>query len=180
MAEENRPQKCNGKIGSVICWENYMPALRMAMYNKGIELYCAPTADDRDSWISTMQHVAVEGRCFVLSCNQYTTRGDFPEDYACIQGDGCTLITDVGCSGGDACYMVSDGVGLVFECIPPGAGGEGATCSAVNHCQGGMTCTANGCRPYCTGDGECTSPDTCLGIGDLPAPNELVGVCGTQ
>jgi len=76
-----------GKIGSVICWENYMPALRMAMYNKGIELYCAPTADDRDSWVSTMQHVAVEGRCFVLSCNQYTTRQDFPEDYDCIQGD---------------------------------------------------------------------------------------------
>jgi nitrilase len=76
-----------GRLGSVICWENYMPALRMAMYAKGVQLYCAPTADDRDTWLATMQHVALEGRCFVLSCNQYTTRGDFPDDYAAVQGD---------------------------------------------------------------------------------------------
>jgi nitrilase len=76
-----------GRLGSVICWENYMPALRLAMYAKGVQLYCAPTADDRDTWLATMQHVALEGRCFVLSCNQYTTRGDFPDDYAAVQGD---------------------------------------------------------------------------------------------
>ncbi len=76
-----------GKLGAVICWENYMPMLRMAMYAKGIQLYCAPTADGRDNWQSTMRHVALEGRCFVLSCNQYTVRGDFPDDYAAIQGD---------------------------------------------------------------------------------------------
>ncbi len=86
-----------GVIGSVICWENYMPALRMAMYNKGIQLYCAPTADDRPTWPSSMQHVALEGRCFVLSCNQYTTRGDFPENYDTIQGgDPATVV----CRGG--------------------------------------------------------------------------------
>jgi len=67
-----------GKMGAVICWENYMPMLRMAMYDKGISLYCAPTADDRDSWASTMQHIALEGRCFVLSACQYLTRADFP------------------------------------------------------------------------------------------------------
>jgi nitrilase len=60
-----------GKLGAVICWENYMPLLRMAMYAKGIELYCAPTVDDRETWISTMRHVACEGRCFVLSACQY-------------------------------------------------------------------------------------------------------------
>ncbi|MFC1665623.1 nitrilase-related carbon-nitrogen hydrolase [Pseudomonadota bacterium] len=76
-----------GKLGSVICWENYMPLLRMAMYNKGIQIYCAPTADGRDTWASSMQHVALEGRCFVLSCNQFSKRGDFPADYAAIQGD---------------------------------------------------------------------------------------------
>lgn len=76
-----------GKLGAVICWENYMPLLRMAMYAKGIQLYCAPTADDRDTWIPTMRHVALEGRCFVLSCCQYTTRGDFPAEYDAIQGD---------------------------------------------------------------------------------------------
>jgi nitrilase len=76
-----------GRMGAVICWENYMPMLRMAMYAKGIQLYCAPTADDRDSWIPTMQHIALEGRCFVLACCQYIKRGDYPADYAAVQGD---------------------------------------------------------------------------------------------
>ena len=76
-----------GKLGAVICWENYMPLLRMAMYAKGIQLYCAPTADDRDTWMSTMQHVALEGRCFVFSACQYLRRSDCPADYAAIQGD---------------------------------------------------------------------------------------------
>ena len=70
-----------GKIGAVICWENYMPLLRAAMYAKGIQLYCAPTVDDRDTWIPTMQHIALEGRCFVLSACQYIRRGDYPADY---------------------------------------------------------------------------------------------------
>lgn len=76
-----------GKLGSVICWENYMPLLRMAMYAKGVQIYCAPTADDRDTWLPTMQHIALEGRCFVLSACQFLTRGDCPADYAAIQGN---------------------------------------------------------------------------------------------
>ncbi|MBM3565530.1 MAG: nitrilase [Alphaproteobacteria bacterium] len=76
-----------GRIGAVICWENYMPLLRTAMYAKGIQIYCAPTADGRPTWLSTMQHVALEGRCFVLSCNQFTRRRDFPADYDAIQGN---------------------------------------------------------------------------------------------
>ncbi len=70
-----------GKIGAVICWENYMPLMRMAMYNKGIEIYCAPTADDRETWLSTVKHIALEGRCFVLSACQYLERKDCPKDY---------------------------------------------------------------------------------------------------
>src|SRR3990167_6335524 len=69
-----------GKLGAVICWENYMPALRMAMYQQRVALYCAPTADDRDTWISTLQHIAMEGRCFVLSSCQHLRRAQFPAD----------------------------------------------------------------------------------------------------
>lgn len=76
-----------GKIGAVICWENYMPMLRMHMYAQGIQLYCAPTADHRDTWLPSMRHIALEGRCFVLSCCQYLTRADCPEDYPAIQGN---------------------------------------------------------------------------------------------
>lgn len=83
-----------GRLGAVICWENYMPLLRTAMYAKGIELYCAPTLDDRDSWLPSMRHIALEGRCFVLSANQFTRRGDFPADYPAVQGnDPATVIT---------------------------------------------------------------------------------------
>ena len=66
-----------GRIGSVICWENYMPMLRMAMYAKGVQFYCAPTADDRETWLPSMRHIALEGRCFVLTACQYLRRGDF-------------------------------------------------------------------------------------------------------
>src|SRR5690242_7598581 len=76
-----------GRLGAVICWENYMPLLRTAMYSKGIQLYCAPTADGRDTWTATMQHIAMEGRCFVLSCNQFCRRSDYPPDYTTSFGD---------------------------------------------------------------------------------------------
>src|SRR5690625_1210460 len=68
-----------GKIGALICWENYMPLARAAMYDKGVQIYIAPTADHRDTWFATMQHIAVEGRCFVLSCNQYSTKDTYPK-----------------------------------------------------------------------------------------------------
>ncbi len=77
----------HGRLGSVVCWENYMPLLRTAMYAKNIQIWCAPTADPRDSWIASMQHIAIEGRCFVLSCNQYALRSDFPDDFPCELGD---------------------------------------------------------------------------------------------
>uniref|UniRef100_A0A803KR73 cyanoalanine nitrilase n=1 Tax=Chenopodium quinoa TaxID=63459 RepID=A0A803KR73_CHEQI len=67
-----------GKIGAAICWENKMPLLRMAMYAKGIEIFCAPTADAREVWQASMTHIALEGGCFVLSANQFCRRKDYP------------------------------------------------------------------------------------------------------
>jgi len=88
-----------GKIGGVICWENYMPMLRMHMYAQGIQLYCAPTADHRETWLPSMRHIALEGRCFVLSCCQYLTRADCPKDYDAIQGnDPATILMGGGSS----------------------------------------------------------------------------------
>lgn len=71
-----------GKLGAVICWKNYMPLVRTAMYAKGVQLWCVPTADGREPWLPTMRHVAREGGCFVLSCNQFTRLRDYPRDMA--------------------------------------------------------------------------------------------------
>jgi nitrilase len=85
-----------GRLGAVICWENYMPLLRMHMYGQGIQLYCAPTADDRETWLPTLRHIALEGRCFVLGCNQFARRSDYPDDYPAIQGDDPATIMSRG------------------------------------------------------------------------------------
>ena len=76
-----------GQVGAAICWENYMPSLRQAMYAKGINLWCAPTVDERDIWQNSMRHIAYEGRTFVLSACQFLTRGDAPEAYDCPHGN---------------------------------------------------------------------------------------------
>lgn len=76
-----------GKVGGAICWENYMPALRLHQYAQGVEFYCAPTVDDRDQWGHAMRHIAWEGRCFVLSACQFARRADYPDTYECAQGD---------------------------------------------------------------------------------------------
>ena len=87
-----------GKIGGLICWENYMPLARMAMYSKGVELYLAPTADARDSWQYTLRHIACEGRCFVLGCNQFLTKEMYPDDLEDL--DELDEHPDVMCRGG--------------------------------------------------------------------------------
>ena len=59
-----------------------MPLYRMTLYAKGVEFYCAPTVDDREVWLATMKHVAVEGRCFVLAACQFATAEDYPREMA--------------------------------------------------------------------------------------------------
>jgi len=90
-----------GRLGAVICWENYMPLLRTYMYAQGIEIYCAPTADHRDTWSATMRHIAAEGRCFVLGCNQFNRRRDFPKNYRTAFGDA----PDTVISRGGSCIV---------------------------------------------------------------------------
>ncbi len=90
-----------GRLGAVICWENYMPLLRTYMYAQGIEIYCAPTADHRDGWTATMQHIALEGRCFVLGCNQFNRRRDFPKNYRTALGEA----PDTVISRGGSCIV---------------------------------------------------------------------------
>lgn len=89
-----------GRIGGLICWENYMPLARAAMYEKGIDIYIAPTADARDTWQATLQHIACEGRCFVLGCNQYVIKQSYPQDLACY--DDIRELPDELCRGGSA------------------------------------------------------------------------------
>lgn len=93
-----------GRIGGLICWENYMPLARMGMYRQGVEIYLAPTADAREGWISTLRHIALEGRCYVLGANQYFNRNMYPDKYAsllaeddrCHSAGGSVIISPMG------------------------------------------------------------------------------------
>ena len=70
-----------GKVSMAICWENYMPLYRSHLYNQGTQIHCVPTVDDRDVWLPTMQMIALEGRCFVVSACQFMTVGDVKADW---------------------------------------------------------------------------------------------------
>ena len=91
-----------GKVGGLICWENYMPLARMALYGKGVDIYLAPTADARDTWQATLRHIACEGRCFVLGCNQFVTKEMVPADMR--DHPELAAQPDVMCRGGSAIY----------------------------------------------------------------------------
>ncbi len=70
-----------GRLGSLICWENYMPLARFALYAQGVEVYVAPTWDEGDGWIATMRHIAREGRCWVLGAGCAIAASDVPADF---------------------------------------------------------------------------------------------------
>jgi len=89
-----------GRVGGLICWENYMPLARMALYAQGVELYLAPTADSRDTWQATLRHIACEGRCFVLGCNQFVTKSMYPTDLPGVEE--LASQPEIMCRGGSA------------------------------------------------------------------------------
>ncbi|MBS9717538.1 carbon-nitrogen hydrolase family protein [Pseudohalocynthiibacter aestuariivivens] len=69
-----------GRIGALICWENYMPMARAALYTQNIDIYVAPTWDSGDTWLATMQHIAREGGCWVIGCATALEASDIPTD----------------------------------------------------------------------------------------------------
>jgi nitrilase len=70
-----------GRIGGLICWENYMPLARFSLYESGVEIYIASTADDGDAWQATLVHIARESRCFVISPSHYQRASSYPDDF---------------------------------------------------------------------------------------------------
>lgn len=114
-----------GRIGGLICWENLMPLARAALYAKGVDIWLAPTADARDSWQATIRHIACEGRCFVISCNQFVTRDSLPAEWL-----DAADAERVECRGGSAIigplgdYLAGplyDTDGLLLAELDPGA-----------------------------------------------------------
>ena len=76
-----------GRVGGLICWENHMPLARAALYEAGVEIYLAPTADDSESWLESMRHIARESRAFVLSCCVFQRASSYPDDVPIADGD---------------------------------------------------------------------------------------------
>ena len=70
-----------GRMGGLICWENYMPLARFALYESGVEIYIASTADDGDDWQSTLGHIARESRAFVISPSHFQRASSYPDDF---------------------------------------------------------------------------------------------------
>ncbi len=114
-----------GKVGGLICWENYMPLARLAMYSQGVDIYLAPTADSRDSWQATMQHIALEGRCYVLGCNQFITKEMYPADLAGIEE--LANQPQIMCRGGS---VIVSPLGQVI--VGPLYGEEGILCADLD------------------------------------------------
>lgn len=69
-----------GRVGTLLCWENYMPLARYALYSQGVEIYIAPTYDSGDGWLGSMQHIAREGCCWVIGCGNLMKASDIPND----------------------------------------------------------------------------------------------------
>lgn len=122
-----------GRVGGLICWENYMPLARSALYAQGVELYLAPTADGRETWQSTIRHIALEGRCFVLACNQFMTKAEYPDDLDEASLQEVATMPDPMTRGGSAIigplgeYLAGplwDERGMLFAEIDPGAVSE--------------------------------------------------------
>ena len=87
-----------GKVGSLICWESYMPLARVALYEKGVTLYISPNTNDNDEWQATIRHIAIEGHCYFINADLFFTRGDYPKDLHCPEE--IARLPELVCRGG--------------------------------------------------------------------------------
>ena len=114
-----------GRIGGLICWENYMPLARFALYESGVEIYIASTADDSDAWQQTLVHIARESRCFVISPSHFQRASSYPEDFPLRDElDGLDLIGRGGSAvlGPDGSYLAGplyDEEGVLYAELDP-------------------------------------------------------------
>lgn len=96
-----------GKIGGLICWENYMPLARYAMYSWGVQILLAPTWDEGEPWLSTLRHIGKEGQCYVVSCSIAMHTDHIPDEFSFKQA--CYAGTDGWFKKGDTAVVDPDG-----------------------------------------------------------------------
>ena len=87
-----------GPMGSLICWESYMPLARVALYSKGVTLYISPNTNDNEEWQATIRHIAIEGHCYFINCDMYFTKDMYPGELHC--SDEIGRLGDIVCRGG--------------------------------------------------------------------------------
>ncbi len=87
-----------GKVGSLICWESYMPLARVALYEKGITLYISPNTNDNEEWQATIRHIAIEGHCYFMNADLFFTKEDYPKDLHCPEE--IARLPELVCRGG--------------------------------------------------------------------------------
>ena len=87
-----------GVMGSLICWESYMPLARVALYEKGLTIYLSPNTNDNPEWQATVQHIALEGKCYFINCDMFFTRADYPQDLHCPEE--LAKLPEIVCRGG--------------------------------------------------------------------------------
>jgi nitrilase len=114
-----------GRVGGLICWENYMPLARFALYDSGVEIYLAPTADDGESWQASLVHIARESRAYVISPSHYQRTSAYPEDFPLRDElDGLDVLGRGGSAilGPDGAYLAGplyDEEGILYAELDP-------------------------------------------------------------
>lgn len=110
-----------GAIGSLICWESYMPLARAALYQQGISIYISPNTNSNPEWQHTIRHIAIEGHCFFINCNMFVRRQDYPKTESAAEE--IAALKDIACRGGscvidpyghEASTTIWDEEGIIF------------------------------------------------------------------